>query len=101
MFTLKNQNVEIAAGQHEHLLNLVFADCSEGEDSLEFGVLIGLDFYYSIVSGVVKKGTEGPVAIESCFGWMLSGPYNNLNETSANMIKRMLFVFIVSKMKLL
>ena len=86
MFTLKNQNVEIAAGQHEHLLNLGFADCSEGEDSLESGVLIGLDFYYSFVSGVVKKGTKGPVAIESCLGWMLSGPYNNLNETSTNMI---------------
>ena len=42
---LKNQNIEIAAGQYEHLLNLDFADCSQGEDSLEVGVLIGLDFY--------------------------------------------------------
>ena len=83
---LKNQNIEIAAGQYQHLLNLDFADCSEGEDSLEVGVLIGLDFYYSFVSGVVKKGTKGPVAIESCLGWMLSGSYNNLNETSTNMI---------------
>ena len=83
---LKNQNIETAAGQYENLLNLDFADCSEGEDSLEVGVLIGLDFYYSFVSGVVKKGTKGPVAIESCLGWMLSGPYNNLNETSTNMI---------------
>ena len=83
---LKNQNIEIAAGQHEHLLNLDFADCSEGEDNLEVGVLIGLDLYYSFVSGVVKKVTKGPVAIASCLDWMLIGPYNNLNETSANMI---------------
>ena len=84
MFTVKkNQNTEIAPGQYKHLLNLDFADFSEGEDSLEVGVLIGLDFYYSFV---VKKGTKGLVAIESCLGWMLSGPYNNLNETSTNMI---------------
>ena len=42
---LKNQNIEIAAGQYEHLLNLDFADCSQGEDSLKVVVLIGLDFY--------------------------------------------------------
>ena len=81
MFTVKKQNIEIAVGKYEHFLNLDFADCSEGEDSLEVGVLIGLDLYYSFVSGVVKKGTKGPVAIESCLGWMLSGLYNNLNET--------------------
>ena len=80
------QNIEIAAGQYEHLLNLDFADFSEGEESLEVGVLIGLDFYYSFVSGVKKKGRKGPVAIKSCYGWMLSGSYNNLNETSTNMI---------------
>ena len=79
--SLKNKNIEIASRQHEHLLTLDFADCSNGEDSLEVGVLIGLDLYYSFVSGVVKKGTKGPVAIESCLGWMLSGLYNNLNET--------------------
>ena len=42
---LKKQNIEIAAGHYKHLLNLDFADCSQGEDSLEVGVLIGLDFY--------------------------------------------------------
>ena len=62
MLTVK----KIVADQYEHLLILVFADYSEGEDSLEVGVLIGLDFYYSFVPGVVKKGTKGPVAIESC-----------------------------------
>ena len=57
---LKKQNIKIAAGKYEHLLNLDFADCSEGEDSLEVGVLIGLDFYYSFVSCVAKKGTKRP-----------------------------------------
>ena len=82
------------------MLNLDFADCSEGGDSFEVGVLIGLDLYYSFVSSVMKKGTKGPVTINSCLGWMLSGPYNNVNETSANMITTIFFVLIVSKMKL-
>ena len=42
---LKNQNIEIAAGQYENLLNLNSADCSEVEDSLEVGFLIGLDLF--------------------------------------------------------
>ena len=36
----------------------------------------------------MNKGTKEPVAIESCLGWILSGPYNNLNETSTNMITK-------------
>ena len=34
----------------------------------------------------MKKGTKGPVAIDSYLGWMVSGPHNNLNEASTNMI---------------
>ena len=34
---LKNQNIEIAAGQYQHFLNLDFANCFEGVDSLEVG----------------------------------------------------------------
>ena len=34
----------------------------------------------------MKKVTKGPVAIDSFLGWMLSGPYNNLNETSTHVI---------------
>ena len=41
---LKNQNIDIPAGQYEHLLHLDFVDCSQGEDSLEVGVPIGFDF---------------------------------------------------------
>ena len=37
---LKKQNIEIAADQYEHLLNLDFANYSKGEDSLKVGVQI-------------------------------------------------------------
>ena len=34
----------------------------------------------------MRKGKKGSFAIESCLGWMVSGPHNNLNEASTNMI---------------
>ena len=76
---LKNQNIDLAVQRYEHLENLELADCSEGSDNLNVDVLIGLDFYFSFVTGVVKKGREGPVAIESTLGWIISGVYNCLN----------------------
>ena len=38
------------------------------------GVLIGVDQYWKIVTGKVVKGIAGPTAIETAFGWVLSGP---------------------------
>ena len=37
--------------------------------------MIGLDFYYSLVSGRIKKGLPSdPVATETVFGWIICGP---------------------------
>ena len=37
-------------------------------------VLIGSDFYWSIVTGQVKQGDRGPTVVGSKLGWLLSGP---------------------------
>ena len=34
----------------------------------------------------MRKGKKGSFAIESCLGWTVNGPHNNLNEASTNMI---------------
>ena len=36
-------------------------------------VLIGLDYYFDVVSGNVIHGKSHPVAVGSMFGWILSG----------------------------
>ena len=41
-------------------------------DSID--VLIGSDYYWQIVTGETVRGTEGPVAVSSSLGWLLSGP---------------------------
>ena len=38
-------------------------------------MLIGLDFYFSFVTGKIRKGLLGPVAVHTNVGWVLSGSY--------------------------
>ena len=60
---------------YPHLQGLYLADsksCNNVSDCVS--VLIGADYYHSIVKGEVVKGNSGPVAVSSEFGWLLSGP---------------------------
>ena len=52
-------------------------------------VLIGSDFYWDIVTGDLKIGEKGPIAISSRLGWLLSGPIESTavaNLMSSHMI---------------
>ena len=61
--------------QYPHLENLEFADTLNSENEKEpVDILVGSDRYWDLVSGDVIKGTEGPIAVKSKFGWLLSGP---------------------------
>ena len=57
----------------EKLTKLDLADypCTEGNDTID--VLIGSDYYWDIVSGEIIRG-DGPTAVNSKLGWLLSGP---------------------------
>lgn len=57
---------------------LDLADSGDVKDSLEVGVLIGVEQYWKVVTGKVVKGIAGPTAIETAFGWILSGPVPGL-----------------------
>ena len=50
--------------------------------------MIGLDFYYSLVSGRIKRGFPlDPVAVESVFGWIICSPTSktkNKHTTTTN-----------------
>ena len=70
---LRNQQVKTVVDNHKHLQNLKLAEFCENSNELAVDVLIGCDFYFSFVSGVVKKGETGPSAVETCLGWVLCG----------------------------
>ena len=75
-----------------HLQGLELADDVDVDSSDAIDLLIGADLYYSIVLGNVIKGTgeNGPVAVESKLGWVLSGTlgsseFSDTEYTSAHL----------------
>ena len=74
-------STKIEVDQYPHLQGLQLAHSSDSNESID--VLIGSDHYWDFVEGDIVRGEFGPVAIDSKFGWLLSGSTNNglYNET--------------------
>ena len=86
---IAGQTIEIAQQSYPHLQGLPFADCSYGEEELEVDIMIGVDYYWSIVQNHVVRGEpHGPVAVRTRLGYVLSGPVNvpgGSQQSSVNM----------------
>ena len=83
---LTNQKINLAKATYEHLINLPLADCDAGMNQLKIDVLIGADCYWKFVMKNIVKINEGPVAIETMFGWVLSGQMSNNQCNSVNIV---------------
>ena len=59
---------------YEHLHGIELAEPAGEGELIEFDILIGLDFYWDIITGEVIRGISGPTAVYSRLGWILSGP---------------------------
>ena len=59
--------------QYAHLQDLDFAD-SVDAGSGAIDILLGADYFYEVVTGEIRKGSAGPVAISGKLGWLISGP---------------------------
>ena len=74
---IANQTIEIAQQSYPHLQGLPLADYSRGDEDLEVDIMIGADYYWSIVQNHVVRGeSHGPVAVRTRLGYVLSGPIN-------------------------
>ena len=62
-----------SVASYDHLRQLDIADNAKGSD-LDIDVLVGCDHYWSVTTGRIKQGSEGPTAMETLFGWVISGP---------------------------
>ena len=58
---------------YEHLHGIELAKPAGEGELIEFDILIGLDFYWDIITGEVIRGISGPTAVYSRLGWILSG----------------------------
>ena len=69
----------VDVSSYPHLQGLSLADTAASSDK-PISVIIGVDHYYDIVQGEIRKGSAGPVAISSKLGWLLSGPVVACND---------------------
>lgn len=85
---LVSQPIATCVSEGCHLASLDLADYSDGETSLEVDMLVGSDFYWDLVTGGVSRGTQGPVAIHTKLGWVLSGPTSAMEpiHSSTNLV---------------
>ena len=77
--------------QYPHLQGLELADESLLDDTFsDVDILIGSDFYYDIITGDIRRGDEGPCAVNSEFGWLVcvsaKAKGSRSGETVANFV---------------
>ena len=81
---LTSQLINHTRDDYDHLLGIDLADSADIGEVLEVDMLIGSDFYWSLVTGRVRRGRSGPMAIHTRIGWILSGPVDR-QEVSVNL----------------
>ena len=59
---------------YPHLQELHLSEFSQDTPVDHIDILIGSDHYWDVVTGDISRERDGPVAIDSKFGWLLSGP---------------------------
>ena len=71
---ITGQPITCAMERFPHLTGLELADSGGPNEGLEIGILIGVDQYWDVVTGKIVRGRSGPSAMQTRFGWVLSGP---------------------------
>ena len=67
------QKIDSVKNSYPFLRDLKLAD--SGQNKSKTDLLIGADFYWSVVDGAVKRVDDvGPVALGWKLGWLMSGP---------------------------
>ena len=70
------------SNQYPYLADLELAE-SVSNSQEEIGILIGAYYYWTFMTGHSRRGESyGPVPIHTKLGWVLSGPVNNVTESS-------------------
>ena len=85
---LSLQPILMCTEKYEHLSQLEMADPVDGTTAKEIDVLIGSDHYWDLVTGEIRRGASGPVAIQTQLGWVLSGPVHmhTLDQDSTSLL---------------
>jgi hypothetical protein len=71
---IAGSHVSLSVDQFPHLSHLELPDPITCGESRRIDVLVGSDYYWSIVTGKILSGPSGPTAVDTRLGWILSGP---------------------------
>ena len=84
---LNNQNINLTKENFHYIRNILLADSNPNNESLSIDILIGADYYWSIINNQVMKTKEEPtIALDAKVGWILSGPVNNPSVSVNNSV---------------
>ena len=80
--------ISLTKSTYDYLSELDLSDSLISGNKLDIDVLIGSDYYWMLVTGRVLRNQDGPTAIHSRLGWILSGPtdVSSLSGTFVNLI---------------
>jgi len=73
---LSCQPITYARENLDYISDLDLADHCYGDQHLDIDILIGCDHYWKLVTGQIIRKGNGPVAVSTRLGWVLSGPVN-------------------------
>ena len=79
---MTTQPIDASCENHSHLLGLELADTADATDTLEIDMLIGSDYYWSLVTGRIIKRENGLTAVHTKARWVLSGPADQPEVTT-------------------
>ena len=82
---LNYQAVQFARKNHAHLKDITLSEHNP-EENLVVDILIGVDQYWNIANGEVKRGESGPVATNTRFGWTLFGHVKNAPRSETHSV---------------
>ena len=74
---LSGQLIELAKNWYTHLNNIQSSDCNVNNSDSQINILIGGDHYWVFMTGEVKHGSNGPVAIKTILGWVLNETFQS------------------------
>ncbi|XP_065195785.1 uncharacterized protein LOC135827185 [Sycon ciliatum] len=75
---VQNQHTADVVTAYESLQNLSLADNCGGSASID--ILLGADVYWQIFTGDIVRVDDGPTALDTRLGWVLSGPTGRCNS---------------------
>ena len=82
---LKRESVPEQFFKHRYARGLQFAEDYSIANSDDIDVLIGLDFYWSFITGRVRRQLNKPVLVESILGWIIQGNIESQNKQVSTM----------------